>query len=88
MQYASSDAISLRLEDDYFRVSSSGARAHSAIAQETTKLVNYGNVVPLALVFQFLAPSAPPARAVAARRPAVGRCRAAAADVHRLLRIR
>jgi outer membrane protein OmpA-like peptidoglycan-associated protein len=59
VQYAASDAISLRLEDSYFRVSSSATGV--VPTDQPIKLVNYGNLIHLALVFQFGAPSAPPA---------------------------
>ena len=68
-QYAASDAISLRLEDDYYRVSASASQIDNALVTENVKIVNYGNIIRLALVFQFLAPEAPPATPVAAAPP-------------------
>jgi outer membrane protein OmpA-like peptidoglycan-associated protein len=71
LQYAASDAISLRLEDTYFRVSSSMSQLDSISPFDTVKLVNSGNIIRLALVFQFLAPTpATPIAAPAAPPPA------------------
>jgi outer membrane protein OmpA-like peptidoglycan-associated protein len=61
LQYAASDAISLRIEDDYFRVAANSTQIDSLSALDTVKVTNYGNIIRLALVFQFLAPTPPPA---------------------------